>query len=94
MKILMRHFVLLFPAKSSRDSGLSSDDPSPNTSHSSSTGQSPTTNLMFDQILSTQQEGAGMRPLNRSQSSDAALLSSRISKRVESHSSKFICEHL
>ena len=82
----------LSAAKSSRDSGLSSGDPSPNTSQSPSAAQSPTSTVLFDQLLSTRLEGAGglRHHINRSQSSDASGLMCRAPKRLEARSSKYM----
>ncbi|KAK7477969.1 hypothetical protein BaRGS_00030798 [Batillaria attramentaria] len=74
-------------AKNSRDSGLSSGDPSPNTSQSPSGGQSPTTGVLFEQLLTARLEGGGLRQqMHRSQSSDASSGSTRAPKRLESRS--------
>lgn len=78
-------------AKTSRDSGLSSGDPSPNTSQSANHRQSPTGNGPFDQLLTTQLEevgggGALKHQMNRSQSSDTCNISSIGSKLLESRS--------
>ncbi|KAL8610125.1 hypothetical protein ACOMHN_024591 [Nucella lapillus] len=75
-------------AKSSRDSGLSSGDPSPNTSQSPSTGQSPTGNVVFDQLLTARLEGVGglRHHIHRSQSSDPSLIQSKAPKRLEARS--------
>ena len=82
----------LSAAKSSRDSGLSSGDPSPNTSQSPSAAQSPTSTVLFDQLLSARLEGAGglRHHINRSQSSDASGLMCRAPKRLEARSSKYM----
>ena len=84
----------LSAAKSSRDSGLSSGDPSPNTSQSPSAAQSPTSTVLFDQLLSTRLEGAGglRHHINRSQSSDASGLMCRAPKRLEARSSKYMLQ--
>ncbi|KAK7110811.1 serine/threonine-protein kinase Nek10-like [Littorina saxatilis] len=73
-------------AKNSRDSGLSSGDPSPNTSQSPSAGQSPTSTILFDQLLSARLEGGMRHRINRSQSSDPSGPLAQHSKCLETRS--------
>lgn len=78
-------------AKTSRDSGLSSGDPSPNASQSHGSGPSPTGTLLLEHLLTARLEGPTSRQyIYRSQSSDSSLLSVHNPKRMDSRCSKFI----
>ncbi|PVD29855.1 hypothetical protein C0Q70_09112 [Pomacea canaliculata] len=72
-------------AKTSRDSGLSSGDPSPNASQSHGSGPSPTGTLLLEHLLTARLEGPTSRQyIYRSQSSDSSLLSVHNPKRMDS----------